>query len=409
MNLEMSLDASSGNATIGNDTSSKLSSESLALLDPNQYNLLPAEIDGKMIVENGNSRLPRPLIIDNKTDQNNSTEKGPENHPGFKVSDNPSSKWLIPDLSKGEMPRFGLMGGLQFGFHPGSLNPNSDGGPRGLIRVWSPSLPDDQYCLANFIAVEPTAVGNPEKGYSELEASQGAGDWKPGKLMTVDPKSVQVKEIAPGVEELSLNMDVERFHNGSHVTLNISQRSDQPEELKFKVLATPDSAPIDNCILTATWGNLTRSREIWLKDGMVNSMEIPSYRDYRGYDFSPDQYYGLDRMVRQPDGSAGVAMTTNERHPESIHPVFGSGAWYWGAVPITQYWEVPDPENSLHARVNGRFKYWNSKWARPDGVEVTGGTTFENFEMRTPFRQGQEFVFGVSEKSPEQLGYGQKK
>ncbi len=321
-----------------------------------------------------------------------------------------NGNWVIPDLAKGEPPRFGLKGGLQFGFYPGSLDPNNkndDGGPRGLIRIWSPSMPDKNYCLANFIAVEPMAAGNPEWGSSELEKSQS--DWKEGKVMTVDPNSISLKEIAPGVQELSLVADVEKFHNGSHVSLEISERSDQPEELHFKVHQDADSSPLDRCVLTATWGNLTRSREIWLKDGIQNSLAIPSYRVYRGYDFAPDQFYSADKLTRLPNGALAAALTTNETHPDTIHPLFGTDAWYWGAKPITQYWEVPNPDPNLNLRVNGRFMYWNSKWAIPNGLEVPGGITYENFEMREPFHEGQEFVFGVSTKKPEDLGFAAQK
>lgn len=390
MTLETNLDTPQITSP-GEVTSAKLAAESANLLSTPQ----------QMQTEDGSSRNPDAHhTLGSKLDRTPTS---------FKPTDDPNSKWVIPDLSKGEMPRFGLKGGMQFGFYPGSLNPNTDGGPRGLIRVWTPSMPDNSYCLSNFIAVEPTAVGNPEKGFSELEASQGSGDWKPGKLMTVDPNSIKVTEVAPGVEELSLTCDVERFHNGTHMQLEISQRSDDPDELHFKVRTAADSAAVESCILTATWGNLTRSREIWLKDGMVNSLEIPSYRQYKGYDFSPDQYYFKDKLVPLPNGAVGAAMTTNETHPNSIHPVFNSGAWYWGAKPITQYWEAIDPDPNIHLRVNGRFKYWNSKWAQADGVEVTGGTTFENFEMRQKYHPGQEYVFGVSTKKPEDLGFAPKR
>ena len=404
--MEMSLDARSPRIDeSANDAGSKLYSESSGLKTQQSWSRpiesIVAPTQSNPIVEDGRSREGHPVWtggIGGRINQNfiNSKSEGSLS----------TDKWIIPDLTKGELPRFGLRDGLQFGFHPGSIN-GGDGGPRGLIRVWTPTMPGGEYNLSNFIAVEPTAKGNPEKGLSELEASQGAGDWKPGKLMTVDPNSIKIKEIAPGVEELSMTCDVERFHNGSHVSLEISERSDRPDEVKFKINATPDSAPIDNCILTATWGNLTRSREVWLNDGIVNSLEIPSYRNYKGYDFAPDQYYGFDRLQKMPDGSVAAAMASNETHPETIHPVFGSGAWYWGARPVTQYWKA-DPDPATHLRVNGRFKYWNSKWAQADGVEVTGGTTFENFEMRAPFHQGQQYTFGVSTKTPEQLGFGRK-
>jgi hypothetical protein len=393
----MTLDASPRSTDANKDASAKLSSESVDLLKANQIKMQTLT----PVVETGTANgSAKPL----SAEQGAHPDKPHQN--SIKAADG-TDPWIIPDLAKGEPPRFGLKGGLQFGFYPGSLDPNNkndDGGPRGLIRVWSPALPGKNYCLANFIAVEPTAKDNPEWGSSELENSQS--DWKPGKVMTVDPNSVELKTIALGVQELSLTADVEKFHNGSHVKLDISERSDEPEQLHFKVHTAEDSAPLKDCVLTATWGNLTRSREIWLKDGIQNSLAIPSYRVYRGYDFAPDQFYGIDKLTQLPNGNMAAALTTNETHPDSIHPLFGSDAWYWGAKPITQYWEVPNADKDLNLRVNGRFMYWNSKWAIPNGLEVPGGITYENFEMREPFREGQEFIFGASTKKPEELGFG---
>ena len=69
-------------------------------------------------------------------------------------------------------------------------------------------------------------------------------------------------------------MRVEPFDNGARVRLVVSQRSDAPDEIQLAVHAEPGSAPLDYCILTATMGNLARTRLLWLKDEVVSSLRL---------------------------------------------------------------------------------------------------------------------------------------
>lgn len=371
--------ASDGNfrsATVCSEASSKLSAESADLMKSSQCKL--------QTNERGYGFVPE--------------KDKPHSGKSTAMEDDPNSKWVIPNLANGEPPHWGLKGGMQFGFYPAGLG--NDGGPRGLIRMWTPSLPDGQYCLVNYIAIEPTVKGNPDKGFSELENGADGGR---GKRITVEPDSVKVKTIAPGVEELDLTCDVEKFNNGAHVSIDISERSDRPDEVQFKVHQDADSEPIDNCVLTATWGNLTRSRQLWLKDGVVSVQDIPSYRDYTGNDFAPDQFYSMDKMVTLPNGVKGAAIITDEPDPASVHPLPWPTVWDWRTGPITQYWEAPGADKDLQVRLNARHNYW----AAPVGIP--NGTAFENFELREPFHEGQEFIYGASMKSPTELGFGQKK
>jgi hypothetical protein len=47
--------------------------------------------------------------------------------------------------------------------------------------------------------------------------------------------------------------------------------------------------------------------------------------------------------------------------------------------------------------VNGRFTYWMSRNAIPNGV------AYENFELVQDYFNGQQFVFGITERSPAQF------
>jgi hypothetical protein len=66
---------------------------------------------------------------------------------------------------------------------------------------------------------------------------------------------------------------------------------------------------------------------------------------------------------------------------------------------VTQYWRKASTEvhNDLQCAVNGRYTYWLSRKPLP------GGIAYENFELLEPFRDGQQFTFGVTRRSPGEL------
>jgi hypothetical protein len=67
---------------------------------------------------------------------------------------------------------------------------------------------------------------------------------------------------------------------------------------------------------------------------------------------------------------------------------------------VTQYWKKPRGtfREDLHVAVNARATYWQTMQPIP------GGVAFENFEMRERFYEGQEFVFGIMARIPEEFG-----
>ena len=156
-------------------------------------------------------------------------------------------------------PLWGLRKGLQFAVYPAGFGAHNNGGPRGLLRVGAPVLPDGSHTLVNFIAVEPVVQG--QRGFSELEWS--ARDQAQGKYFQAGAPKLTMP--APGVEELAVPVEVEAFGNGAHIRLAIAQRSDAPDELRFTVHTVRGSAPVETCILTATMGNMVRTRELWLR------------------------------------------------------------------------------------------------------------------------------------------------
>ena len=312
--------------------------------------------------------------------------------------------WVRAGLNTNQ-PIWGMRGGLLWALPPGGFRPASD--PRGLIRVSYPIATNGGYDLINYIAVEP--IVNGKRGFSELELSaldqtRGKRIWAVGetKLTSVAPQPTltpgRVFQPSPGIEQLDVTVRVEPFDNGARVRLVISQRSDAPDEIQFAVHTDPGSAPLDCCILTATMGNLARTRLLWLKDEVVSSLRL--YPQHKGEGFAPHRIYPLDRLAHSTAGDVLVAVTTDEDEPASVYPFPDRQLWYYCGSKVTQYWKKPrgTARGDLQAAVNARYTYWQTRQPIP------GGVAFENFELRERFHEGQVFTFGITRKTPAQLG-----
>jgi hypothetical protein len=265
-------------------------------------------------------------------------------------------------------------------------------------------LPAKRYDLINFIAIEPIVGG--QRGFSELEHSQldgvaGKRIWaeSSGSVLTTNLVPEQLRKRSDGQEELEVGLRVEKFENGAHVRLVVLQRSDRPDEIQLSVFQEPDSARLEYCILTATMGNMVRTRQLWLTHEMVSSLEV--YPGYRGIGFAPQREYPLSRLHRTAAGGVLVAVTNDEQDSASVYPFPHSELWHYAGCKVTQYWakEAGAFRDDLHAVLNGRYTYWQS--SRP----IPGGVAFENFELREYFFDGQKSVFGISRQTPQDLGF----
>ena len=306
-----------------------------------------------------------------------------------------------PTLISGtNQPVWGIYGGVVWAIPPASF---AAGSPRGLIRIAYPTLTNGGYCLINFIAIEPVVAGR--RGYSELEPSkldgvQGKRIWTDspnGLILTNPPAGQPRKAMADKVIEVKLN--VEKFDNGAHVSLVIRQRTDKPDEIELGVFTEPDSQPLECCILTATMGNFARARQLWLKDEVVSSLKL--FPDYKESGFAATRYFPASKMKRTTDGRLLAAITNDEEDPAAARPFPDKDWWYYGGCKVTQYWAKPAGESGedLRVAVNGRFTYWQSQ------QPVPGGIAFENFELNERFREGQKFIFGLTRRTPQQLGF----
>jgi len=236
-------------------------------------------------------------------------------------------------------------------------------------------------------------LSEPEK--SSIDGRQGKMFWagEMGTGTNVDLVAGEISSPAPGVEQLSVTIAVERFTNGAHVRLKLAQRSDAPDELRVTVEAQPDSKPIESCVITATMGNKARARIIQLRDGPISCLEL--YPDYRGRDFAPHRFFHLSQLSRTASGDVLVPMMTDEEYPSVVQPFGRPHFWDYRGAKVTQYWRKPAPgvSENLTCAVNGRFVYWGSRQPIP------GGISFENFELREPFQSGQTVIFGVTQRN----------
>lgn len=284
--------------------------------------------------------------------------------------------------------RWGFRNGIQVAIHPAAISTGGSGGPRGLLRIGYPILPNGGVSLINFIAVEPTVAGR--KGFSELE--RGA-DGLQGKRFTV----MDTKRTRGRVE---VSLDVEPFQNGAHVRLELVFDASNPDEVTLRAFDAPGSAAMQQCALTATMGNYARLRRVYLADCIAESGSVYLSSRYFANGFAPDFRVPLSQLVRDEHGGVIAAAAPDEADPQVLQSILPEGYfWRFPGTTVAQYWQAPRGSFSpdLTLRLNGRKTYWMTNVALP------GGVAFENFELQDRFRSGQPFVFGVTPKSPESL------
>jgi len=331
------------------------------------------------------------------------------------------TEWICPD-KEGKLI-WGVRGGVVFAVWPTGFQKKGVGGPRGLFRIGYER--NGTMALVNFVAVEPI-VGN-KRGFSELEPSSVVEEDKPTRLrrgkfiwpsseyppQDVDNRTNTIEDMrrlaepgwfshpSPGVEQLNVAFDIEKFNNGAHPWIVASIRSDQPQEVIFTIHAAPDSAQMQSCILTATMGNYIRARHLWLRDRVVYSKTLwpdPVTAGVGPVGFTRPEFFEESSMFRLRDGSHIVLITTDEDDPSKV--IAKPAHWRYRGRKVTQYWRArAHQDHPLRIRVNGRFAYWMSRSPIPNGV------AYENFELMQDYFDGQQFIFGVTELSPTQFEF----
>ncbi|MFO0849748.1 MAG: hypothetical protein U0871_14525 [Gemmataceae bacterium] len=296
----------------------------------------------------------------------------------------PTTTDFIRPSKPTDPPVYAVPNGIAVAVHPAALDARRDGGPRGLLRVGYHEA--GRFYLINYIAVEPL-VGK-ARGYSELEPG---GDGKPGKRFTVSEFAGTVADTPAG-RTLTITVEVEPFKNGARPRVEVTLFEKQPDRIRLRAFDA-GGTPMRECVLTATMGNQSRCRHLWLKDEAVFAPGL--YAGYTGTDFVEKKPYPLAALHRTPTGDVVAAISPDEPEPRAVRP-FPNGAWHHPGAWMGQFWLKPADgvTDALAVRVNGRRTYWAGK------SPIPGGIAFENFELREPFRDGQEQWFGFTRTSP---------
>jgi hypothetical protein len=330
-------------------------------------------------------------------------------------------QWIQP-ANKNSSPVWGIHNGIVVGIWPAAIEKGvqgADGGPRGLLRVGYEYM--GIVYLINYIAVEPVVDGDME--FSEVSPSLVDGKW--GKLFwaadTISTDNftpyantrgtiTHPDSHHPETEQLSLYIFMEKFSDGAHPYLKLSIKSDHPGELGIEIFNQKGSAKMERCALTATMGNYSRLRLLYLKDKVVDSRKL--FAGYDDIEFDEKKPYAYNQMLRDKKGNYFVYAESNESFDELAswpqQPAYLSN-WTWRYRPfykLTQYWRIDSTgfDRSLQVRVNGRVKYWGGD--SPDKskyINIPGGPAFENFELRENYHAGQKFYFGLSTKPAKDL------
>lgn len=299
---------------------------------------------------------------------------------------------------------YGVRDGIAVALHPFGLDARERGGPRGLIRVGYQE--DGKYHLINYIAVEPLVGG--KQGFSELEKG---GDAHPGKRFWVgdNPKDGGVGKsgnVAGRIEEtpagrvLSFVLHVEPFANKARPVVEVSLFEKSPDRVRFRTFAGPGGVKMQRCVLTATMGNQSRCRVLWLRSEAVFAPTL--YAGYTGKGFVEKQSYRLDELWQTKAEDVVAAISPDEFEPREVWPL-PTAAWHYDGKWMAQFWlkRKGTYDRSLRCRVNGRRVYWAGT------TPIPGGIAYENFEFREDFHPGQEVWFGFAAGSPAKaFGFG---
>ncbi len=303
-----------------------------------------------------------------------------------------SGSWLRPVTSTPAVPRWGHVDGIQVGLHPIP-------GPRGLLRIFAPYLGDPHRDrLLNFIAIEPIPKGATERGFSELE--QSALDGAPGKRFWSTDSLDDLRPVAPdrpaqgvvslrdGIEELSVFVISEVFENGASVAVELRFRADHPHEVSLTATRLERSVELDYCILSATMGNYPRLRRVELADAVVTPSGL--WPGFTGAAFTEHAVFGVHRLPRNAAGEVEVTATPDESDPgAAVYAPEVDEHWRYVGRRAAQTWIADEPDPGLALLLNARAAYWAST------APIPGGPSFENFELREPFREGRTFRFRV--------------
>ena len=300
--------------------------------------------------------------------------------------------WIQPSDNYPSVPVWGHLEGIRVGIAPTP-------GPRGLLRIYTPYLGHREDRMINFIALEPIPPGEEHRGLSELEMSaldkvRGKRFWSSDSPSCTDPQPATspakgVIEEIEGVETLTLYIFSETFENGSQPYIRLRFYQNSPYEIELTTYACNGSSAMGHLILTATMGNFARLRRLYLAECEKNSLDL--WPEYNETHFTLHDETAVTHMISDKKGGVYFIAAPDEEDPVNVHYASDTGEnWKYYGKKATQYWYAPTPDIKMKGLVNGRYSYWASS------SPIPGGISFENFELKSPFKNGERFIFGVT-------------
>lgn len=304
--------------------------------------------------------------------------------------------WVQPAQGEPAQPVWGHVGGIRVGLSPMP-------GPRGLLRIYTPYLGHKAGEVMNFIAFEPIVKGDDKRGFSELEMSsldgkRGKRFWSANDSLSVAPvpenlPAAGMVEKIEGTEVLTVFVFSEQFENGASIYARLRFYKNKPYEVEITTYAAAGSGALDYFIVTATMGNYARLRTLFLRSGTASSARL--WPDYTGDAFTPHAHFPVrDLIINKKRGAYFIAAPDEKNPAKAVYAKDTRDHWKYYGKTATQYWYTRNGDERLEGLVNGRYTYWASR------SPIPGGIAFENFEFKTPFKQGTAFIFGISPLSP---------
>lgn len=287
-------------------------------------------------------------------------------------------------------PVWGHRDGLRVGLAPTR-------GPRGLFRIYAPYLDQVFPRVVNFISIEPTVQGNAERSQSELATSKDTPNTEGLSFYPSDSIDRHVSDVLPPTgliddtgEALTIYVHTETFPDGAEPIIRVRFDHGRPHEFELATFASPTSALIGSCVLSATMGNFGLLNRLHLAgDEVVAAVELWAGDDVLdSLDFLPWRTFDADRFERDEQGRPMVSASTDAGYDDLVYVDAVADHWHYVGRLAAHTWRV-DADAEPHVAVNARRTYWRSQ------APIPTGTTFENFELRTDFVQGQRFWFGV--------------
>lgn len=248
--------------------------------------------------------------------------------------------WLQPAQNTKAQPIWGFANGIRIGIAP-------LGGPRGLIRIYTPYLEHDEFVVTNFIAFEPIDKAKNNRGLSELEWSQldnvrGKRFWSgntpeapsfPNQYYPAH--GVIAKEN--GVETLTVYFFCETFDNGADIYVRTKFTEGKPYEFELTTYTTEESDELNRFILTATMGNKARLRTLHLADGKTKEAGQlwPSYKDSN---FTEHNHTPVAEMIKDKNGGVWFIASPDEKDPtKAVYAEDTHTHWKYTGKKATQY------------------------------------------------------------------------